>query len=57
MLVYLPPFLSASLGVSADTGGIVMLAATLPMLFVPPLGAELYPRSDGDGISHWLSRS
>ncbi|RXH05168.1 MFS transporter [Bradyrhizobium vignae] len=41
MLVYLPPFLSASLGVSADTGGIVMLAATLPMLFVPPLGGRI----------------
>ena len=41
MLVYLPPFLSASLGVSADTGGIVMLAATLPMLFVPPLGSRI----------------
>ncbi len=43
MLVYLPPFLSASLGVSADTGGIVMLAATLPMLFVPPLGGRIVP--------------
>jgi MFS family permease len=41
MLVYLPPFLSASLGVSAGTGGIVMLAATLPMLFVPPLGGRI----------------
>jgi predicted MFS family arabinose efflux permease len=41
VLVYLPPFLSASLGVSADTGGIVMLAATLPMLFVPPFGGRI----------------
>jgi MFS family permease len=41
MLVYLPPFLAAAFGVSADTGGIVMLAATLPMLFVPPLGGRI----------------
>jgi MFS family permease len=41
MLVYLPPFLAAAFGMSADTGGIAMLAATLPMLLVPPLGGRL----------------
>jgi MFS family permease len=41
MLVYLPPFLAAALGVGTGTGGIVMLAATLPMLLVPPLGGRI----------------
>jgi MFS family permease len=41
MLVYLAPFLAAALGVSTGTGGIVMLAATLPMLCVPPLGGRI----------------
>jgi MFS family permease len=40
LLVYLPPFLAAALDLSADTAGIAMLAATLPMLFVPPLGGR-----------------
>lgn len=41
VLVYLPLFLSASLGVRADTTGLVMLAATLPMLVVPLLGGRI----------------
>lgn len=40
LLVYLPPFLSSALGLGTDTGGAAMLVATLPMLFVPPLGAR-----------------
>jgi MFS family permease len=40
VLVYLPPFLAAALGLSTDTAGIAMLAATLPMLVVPPLGGK-----------------
>ncbi|MBS0220015.1 MAG: MFS transporter [Proteobacteria bacterium] len=40
LLVYLPPFLTAAFGLSADMGGIAMLAATVPMLFVPPLGGK-----------------
>jgi len=40
LLVYLPPFLAAALGLSADMGGMAILAATLPMLFVPPLGGR-----------------
>ena len=40
VLVYLPSFLAAALGLSTDTAGIAMLAATLPMLFVPPLGGK-----------------
>lgn len=40
LLVYLPPFLAAALGLSTDMGGIALLAATLPMLFVPPLGGR-----------------
>jgi MFS family permease len=40
LLVYLPPFLGAALGLSADAGGVAMLAATLPMLLVPPLGGR-----------------
>jgi MFS family permease len=38
LLVYLPPFLAAAYGLSADAAGLAMLAATLPMLLVPPLG-------------------
>lgn len=40
LLVYLPLFLTAALGLGTETGGMAMLAATLPMLFVPPLGGR-----------------
>ena len=40
VLVYLPLFLAATLGLSTDSAGIAMLAATLPMLLVPPLGGK-----------------
>lgn len=41
VLVYLPNFLSTSFGWTSAECGVAMLAATLPMLFVPPLGARL----------------
>lgn len=41
VLVYLPSFLQASFGLSASRAGIAMLAATLPMLVLPPFGARL----------------
>ncbi|MGY8677676.1 MFS transporter [Bradyrhizobium sp. UFLA05-153] len=40
LLVYLPPFLATAFGLSVDAGGIVMLAATLPMLLLPPVGGR-----------------
>jgi MFS family permease len=40
VLVYMPLFLAKALGLSTDTAGIAMLAATLPMLFMPPLGGK-----------------
>jgi EmrB/QacA subfamily drug resistance transporter len=41
VLVYLPLFLSAVLGLNSDRIGMIMLAATVPMLLVPPLGAKI----------------
>ncbi|WP_168200201.1 MULTISPECIES: MFS transporter [unclassified Bradyrhizobium] len=44
ILVYLPQFLSAGLHVSMEAAGLMLLAATLPMLLVPPLGGRLVTR-------------
>jgi EmrB/QacA subfamily drug resistance transporter len=43
-LVYLPLFFAAAFGWSSQVAGIALLAATLPMLFVPPLGGRLVDR-------------
>ncbi len=44
VLVYLPLFLIARFGWTAETAGLGMLAATLPMLAIPPLGGLLATR-------------
>jgi EmrB/QacA subfamily drug resistance transporter len=44
VLVYLPLFLGAGLHVNIDTAGIALLAATLPMLLLPPFGGTLVTR-------------
>jgi MFS family permease len=44
VLVFLPPFLVASFGWTADVLGIAILAATLPMMIVPLLGGRLVER-------------
>ena len=44
ILVYLPLFLAAAFGWSSEMAGIALLAATLPMLFLPPLGGRLVNR-------------
>lgn len=44
VLVYLPLFLIARFGWTAEAAGLGMLAATLPMLVIPPLGGLLLPR-------------
>lgn len=44
VLVFLPPLLIASYGWTSDGIGIAMLAATLPMLFVPLAGGRLVER-------------
>ena len=41
MLVYLPLFLRAALYLSAQQAGFAMLAATLPMLVLAPMGSRL----------------
>jgi MFS family permease len=41
VLVYLPVFMMSVFGWSADATGLALLAATLPMLIVPPLGGRL----------------
>jgi MFS family permease len=41
VLVYLPVFIMSVYGWSADATGFALLAATLPMLLVPPLGGRL----------------
>ena len=41
ILVYLPLFFAAAFGWSSEMAGIALLAATLPMLFLPPLGGRL----------------
>jgi MFS family permease len=44
LLVYLPLFLSAGLSMSMDVVGMVLLAATLPMLLIPLIGGRLVTR-------------
>ncbi|MGJ4955442.1 MFS transporter [Bradyrhizobium sp. HKCCYLRH2015] len=44
VLVFLPGFLRATFGWTASECGFAMLAATLPMLVLPPLGARLVVR-------------
>ncbi len=44
VLVYLPLFLSAALGWSAETAGLGLLAATVPFLLIPPLAGRLVVR-------------
>jgi len=44
VLVYLPLFLSIAFGWTAETAGLAMLVATLPMLAMPPLAGSLVPR-------------
>jgi MFS family permease len=41
VLVYLPLVFTGAFGWSSDTAGIALLAATLPMLLLPPLGSRL----------------
>ena len=41
VLTYLPLFLSTGLRVSMEFAGVALLAATLPMLLVPPIGGRL----------------
>jgi MFS family permease len=41
MLVYLPLFLNTGLRMSMEFAGVALLAATLPMLLVPPIGGRL----------------
>jgi MFS family permease len=40
VLVYLPVFLLAAFGLEAQAAGIALLAATLPMLVLPPVGGR-----------------
>lgn len=40
VLVYLPLFLGAAFGWTADAVGLALLAATLPMVFIPPFGGR-----------------
>jgi MFS family permease len=44
VLVYLPPFLTAAFGWTGSSVGFALLAATLPMLLLPPYGARLAKR-------------
>ena len=44
VLVYLPLFFAAAFGWSPEVAGIALLSATLPMLFLPPLGGWLVGR-------------
>lgn len=41
VLVYLPLFMRVALNVSMEVAGATLLAATLPMLLVPPFGSRL----------------
>src|SRR5204862_1178519 len=44
VLVYLPLFFAAAFDWSSEVAGIALLTATLPMLFLPPLGGRLVDR-------------
>jgi len=44
VLVYLPLFLRASFGWSPELAGLALLAATVPMLVLPPIGGRLVTR-------------
>jgi MFS family permease len=44
VLVYLPLFFAAAFNWSPEVAGIALLSATLPMLFLPPLGGWLVGR-------------
>lgn len=44
VLVWLPLWLQAAYGLSTEQTGLAMLAATLPMLVLPPLGVRLTQR-------------
>lgn len=44
ILVYLPPALQSAFGWDAGRAGFALLAATAPMLIVPPIGAHLVMR-------------
>lgn len=41
VLVYLPVFLLAAFGLDAQAAGVALLAATLPMLVLPPMGGRM----------------
>src|SRR6185295_9511045 len=56
VLVYLPLFLAAAYGWSSEVAGIALLTATLPMLFLPPLGGRLPIVWDGGFTPRWRSR-
>ncbi|WP_300297230.1 MFS transporter [Ferrovibrio sp.] len=43
-LIYLPLYLLAAFGLDVEQGGLAMLAATLPMLALPPVGVWLTQR-------------
>lgn len=45
VLVYLPLFLTATFGITTEESGVALLAATLPMVFLPPLAGRL--------ATHW----
>lgn len=44
VLVYLPLFLTATFGITTEESGVAILAATLPMVFLPPLAGRLATR-------------
>ena len=50
VLVYLPLFLERTFGMSASRSGLALLAATLPMLVLPPFGARLAGRFGWKGL-------
>jgi len=44
VLVYLPLFLTTAFGLSTAQAGVAILAATVPMVFLPPLAGRLAPK-------------
>ncbi len=44
VLVYLPSYFGTAYGLGANEAGLAMLAATVPMLALPPAGARLTRR-------------